>query len=375
MLNLRNTLFYKFAFIVFLIIAAFEAALLFSLMSSFNSKLKEKLSLISTEIIEEKLNTANLIKIQHKYKIYPLYVNIFTPPKHKEGFHKEKLLDFSEPLISYSIIKNGKEIEISTLLSTNRDKLEIVKTISILISFVIYLIVLIIGYQFIDRIVQEIDNNFKRLKAFNSNISHELKTPLTIMKGEIEVALMNNECKPEMLKSILQEVNYLNDITEKLLFLTKDRKNIKFNKVDLEEIIIEIFEKFSQEREIELDIGEDIYEVQGEKTLLNIMISNLVRNSIKYGASKIIISLRKVKNYVILSIKDNGIGIPKEKLPFIFDEFYRVDESHNKKIKGFGLGLSIVKNIAKLHNIKIEVKSEEEKGTEFILKFSNKTLS
>ena len=107
--------------------------------------------------------------------------------------------------------------------------------------------------------------------------------------------------------------------------------------------------------------------ILGDKTLLKIALSNIIENSIKYGASEINFILEKYKNKIILRIKDNGIGIPKEKLPFIFDEFYRVDESHNKEIKGFGLGLSIVKNILTLHKAKVNVKSEG--GVEFIIEF------
>ena len=71
---------------------------------------------------------------------------------------------------------------------------------------------------------------------------------------------------------------------------------------------------------------------------------------------------------ICFTCKDNGIGIPKDKLPFIFDEFYRVDESRNKKVKGFGLGLSIVKSIINLHNVKIKLISEENKGAKAIIK-------
>ena len=216
-----------------------------------------------------------------------------------------------------------------------------------------------------------IEESFKRLKIFNSNVSHELKTPLTIIKGEIEVALMNNECDKMLLKSLLDEINYINEITDKLLFLTKkDALNKQnFEKIDLENIILEMFEKYTKKISINLNIEDEEYVIKGDKTLLKIAISNLIENSIKYGATKLEITLKKGKNKITLSIKDNGIGIPKDKLPFIFDEFYRVDESRNKKVKGFGLGLSIVKSIITLHNGNIKLISEENKGVEAIIKF------
>ncbi|WP_457564121.1 sensor histidine kinase [Caminibacter pacificus] len=376
--NLRNELFYKFALTVFLIIAFFEGALMFAFVKSFDTHLKDKLALVAAEINPTHFNKEALVDIQHKYKVFPLFVRLIKPMNKQQlkniklGYKIQKIRinGVREKVLSYSVEKNGYIVQIATLYSTNDDRINIIKTISILISFVIYLIILMIGYKFIDAIAKQIEMSFAKLKRFNSNVSHELKTPLAIMKSEIEVALMNNtkDCE-KTLKSMLQEINYINDITEKLLFLTKETKKIKLEDVDLEELILELFEKYAEKIEFELDFGDEEYDIKGDKTLLKMALSNIIENSIKYGANKIVIKLEKNKHKIILTIKDNGIGIPKEKLPFIFDEFYRVDESHNKKIKGFGLGLSIVKNILTLHKAKIKVNSDEGKGVEFIIEF------
>ncbi len=377
--NLKNQLFYKFALIVFLIIVFFEGALLIALKKSFDIHLKDKLALVASEINPENFSTKTLLQIQHKNKIFPLFVKIIKTNQKikinkKNHFSIEYLLNQKrEKLLTYITQKHGYIIKIATFYSTNDDKIEIIKTISLLISFIIYLIALMVGYKFIDTIVKEIEISFKKLRNFNSNVSHEFKTPLAIMKTEIEIALMNeNKDCNKIFQSILQEVNYLNEITDKLLFLTKnDLKNCKLTKIDLEDIVFELFEKYSNKIHISLHIDEkDEYIIKGDKTLLKIALGNLIENSIKYKALKINIFLKKTKNKIILTIKDNGIGIPKDKLPFIFDEFYRVDESHNKNIKGFGLGLSIVKNILKAHKAKIKVQSE--KGVEFIIEFPNK---
>jgi signal transduction histidine kinase len=380
--NLRNTLFIQFAIVVFLIIAIFEGALIFFLISSFNMHLKDKLVIIATEISNEKLNKNTLLRLQHKYKVYPLFIRIidkknpFIMQKNKKNIEEfiTKKIDTptgKEILLIYNYVKNAKLIQVSTVISGNDDKIQIVKTISLAISLFIYLIVLLIGYKFIDKVANNIEESFRRLKIFNSNVSHELKTPLTIMKGEIEVALMNNECGEELLNSLLNEINYINEITDKLLFLTKkDSLNKQnFEEIDIEGIILELFEKYTKKISINLDIEDEEYYLRGDKTLLMIAISNLIENSIKYGATKIDIILKKEKNKIVLKIKDNGIGIPKVKLPFIFDEFYRVDESRNKKVKGFGLGLSIVKSIINLHNGKIKLISEENKGVDAIIEF------
>jgi len=343
--------------------------------------LKDKLVIIATEISNEALTRDTLLKIQHKYKVYPLFIKIIKNQKIKILKEKHEIPEFltkkiktptgKETLLIYNYVKGDRLIQVSTVISGNDDKIQIVKTISLAISLFIYLIVLLIGYKFIDKVASNIEASFKRLRIFNSNVSHELKTPLTIMKGEIEIALMNKECDKELLKSLLNEINYINEITDKLLFLTKkDALNKQnFNLIDLEDIILELFEKYSKKIKIDLEVEEDEYIIKGDKTLLKIALSNLIENSIKYGASHITIFLKKEKNKIILKIKDNGIGIPKEKLPYIFDEFYRVDESRNKKVKGFGLGLSIVKSIINLHKGKIKINSENQNGVEVIIEF------
>ncbi len=379
--DLRNQLFYKFALVVFILILIFEGAMLIALKKSFDVHLKDKLALVASSINPKHFTPNDLINIQHKYKIFPLFVNVISSNNKKlnnlkSGFYINKTADKKEKIISYITKKNGFIIKVSTFYSTNEDKIRIIRTISLLISFIIFLIVLMLGYKFIDTVVTQIEISFKKLKNFNSNVSHELKTPLAIMKSEIEVALMNEEKNcDKTLHSLLQEINYLNDITEKLLFLTKnDIQNCKLTQIDLEELVLELYEKYSNKIHISLHIDEeDEYIIKGDKTLLKMALSNIIENSIKYKALKIDITLKKTKNKIILIIKDNGIGIPKEKLPFIFDEFYRVDESHNKEIKGFGLGLSIVKNILKAHKAKIKVKSE--KGVEFVIEFPLKEIS
>jgi len=382
--NFRNDLFIKFAAVVFIIIALFEGILIFTLTKSFNMHLKDRLVIIATEIANNKnYNINNLVTLQHKYKIYPLFVNVTTIDngvkniKGKEGFEVKTIKTYTgkDKMLIYNHIKNNKLISIKTIISGNNEKIELVKTISLAISFFIYLIVLLIGYKFIDTIAKNIENTIKRLKFFNSNVSHELKTPLTIIKGEIELALKSKEYDEKLLKSILYEINYINDITEKLLFLTKkDFTNKQFKEIDLEDIILELFEKYSKKISINLDISEDEFIIYGDKTLLKMAISNLIENSIKYHAKHIKISLSKSKHKIKLIIEDDGIGIPKEKLPFIFDEFYRVDESRNKKIKGFGLGLAIVQSIFKLHKAKVNVISDTNEGVKFIIEFSNKMV-
>ena len=366
--DLRNKLFLQLAVVVLLVIALFEGALILSLSYMFKSHIEDKLLIVSSELDLNKINNPNyLINIQRKYKLFPLIIKVSNTPL-KEGFSERVVKNFNhkEGLIVLSIKRGDRFIQIETL--KNDDKMEIIKTISLAISMFIYLIVLLIGYRFIDKVALNIDKAFNRLKIFNSNLSHELKTPLTIIKGEVELALKENKCDDRLLKTILNEINYINDITDKLLFLTNNI-NIKLSKIDLEDIVLELFEKYSSKIHIELDIEDDEFFIKGDKTLLFLSFSNLIENSIKYGANNIYLKLFKKNKEVVFILKDDGIGIPQEKLPYIFDEFYRVDEARNRKIKGFGLGLAIVKSILNLHYAKVEVKSKENEGVEFIIKF------
>jgi len=371
--NFKNELFYKYALVVFLIIAFFEGILMFGMKKSFDVHLKDKLAIIASEINPKKFDNQKLLEIQHKYKVFPLFVQIVKTkkmPQVSSGYSTNVINTpiKKEKVLTYTVVKKPYIIRISTLYSTNDDKIEIIKIISLVAAFIIYLISLFIGWKFIETISKEVELSIKKLKNFNSNVSHELKTPLAIIKSKIDVALMNKEKEcDKLLYEILEEIEYINDITEKLLFLTKKYNNKNFEKIDLEELLFELYEKYESKINFELHFGEDDYMILGDKTLLKIALGNIIENSIKYGASKVVITLQKQKNKIILSIKDNGIGIPKEKLPFIFDEFYRVDESHCKNVKGFGLGLSIVKNILNLHKAKVEVKSKG--GVEFIIEF------
>ncbi len=373
--NLKNELFYKYALVVFLIIAFFEGILIFGMKKSFDTHLRDKLALISTDINPKNFSQQKLLEIQHKFKVFPLFVQIVHTKKIPKSLHSGFSTNIintplqKEKVLTYTSVKTPYIIKISTLYSTNDDKIEIIKVISLIASFIIYLISLLVGYKFIETISNQIEMSFKKLKNFNSNVSHELKTPLAIIKTQIDVALMNKdkECD-KLLKEIREEIDYINEITEKLLFLTKNYNNKNFQKIDLEELLFELYEKYENRIKFNLHFGEEEYTILADRTLLKIALSNIIENSIKYGADTIEMSLQKLKNSIILKIKDNGIGIPKEKLPFIFDEFYRVDESHCKKVKGFGLGLSIVKNILTLHKAKVNVKSQG--GVEFIIEFS-----
>jgi len=224
-------------------------------------------------------------------------------------------------------------------------------------------------------LLNRLDDSVMKIKRFSNDVSHELKTPLTVIRGEIELGLRKDRTKEEykqILKSSLTESIQLQELIDSLFFLSNSNKQeivSKFETLEIDEIIIDILSEYKQlvsEKNItiEFDSLENVFTL-GDLLLVKIMIGNIIQNSIKYSNnnSKIIISLKNKT----LSIKDFGIGIDQKNIKNIFDRFYRADESRGRG--GYGLGLSIVKNISDIHNYTIDIKSELSKYTEVSINF------
>lgn len=225
-----------------------------------------------------------------------------------------------------------------------------------------------------NKMIYRLKDGVQILEQFNSDVSHELKTPLTVIKGEIEITL-NKIREPEYyiesLKTIEKEAMQIQTIVDNLLLLTKfTKENIKqtFEPLSLDTVLLNTIDKYNsiaKVKNIKINIKKfEAIEINANPILINTIFSNLIDNAIKYSPENrnIHISLyKRKKTYFIIT--DEGIGMKKEHLQKITDRFYRIDESRNKKVKGFGLGLSIVKNSIELHNGKIRIKSKENQGT------------
>lgn len=224
-------------------------------------------------------------------------------------------------------------------------------------------------------LLEKIYISYKKIREFGQNASHELKTPLTIIKGEIEVGLRRDRSADEykeILKIVQSEVNYLQDIIEKILFLSNNDENIikdNFEDIFVDDIVNEILEEyktFASSKEVRFIKNISSVKVRANALFLKIAIGNLIQNAIKYSKEQAIIEI--VLNQDMLSIKDFGIGIAKSELENIFDRFYRVDKVRSNW-GGSGLGLSIVKTIIDIHNFSIAVDSIEGKFTTFSILF------
>ena len=228
-----------------------------------------------------------------------------------------------------------------------------------------------------NQMISRLEQSVIKLKQFSSDASHDLKTPLTIIRGEIEIALRKNRSTKDYIKtltSVQEEAGKLETIIDNLLFLSRidsPSQRLSLKIVPLDEVILNVFEKaehLANKKGIIFIIGEmEPTLIRGDNILLNRLLMNILDNAIKYTPTggRVDIALEKASKNVSLKVHDTGIGIPVESLPYIFDRFYQVDKSRSQRSQGSGLGLSIVKKIADIHSALIDVKSEVNQGTLF----------
>ncbi|MFN3134538.1 MAG: ATP-binding protein [Candidatus Kryptonium sp.] len=229
----------------------------------------------------------------------------------------------------------------------------------------------------LNNMIERLDKSFKQMKQFSADVSHELKTPLTIIRGEIELAISGKKKSSELRKTlinILDEVVRLSNMVENLLMLFKSdtgQVNLNFKEVNIAKLIKDLLEDvdiLAEEKGVKVEAEQlDEAIVLGDEIRLKQLFLNLLDNAIKYNKSggRVTISIVRENNFVNVSIVDTGIGIPEDEISLIFERFYRVDKARTRDSGGAGLGLSIAKSIVESHNGRIEVESELGKGSKF----------
>ena len=233
----------------------------------------------------------------------------------------------------------------------------------------------------VNSLLKRLESSFEKISQFSSDASHELKTPLTIIRGEIEVALRkerSNEEYKSVLNSSLNEIIIIEKTINDLLFLAKNEKDILIdNQEDIyfDEIIDESINEvksFAKLNQIEINfILEDTIEYKGYSNLLKIALKNVLKNAIQFSHknSQIIVKSYKKGSFFKISVQDFGIGIEENEQIKIFEKFYRTDKSRNKNSGGTGLGMSILKKIVDIHKGKINIHSKENIGTTITISF------
>lgn len=216
-------------------------------------------------------------------------------------------------------------------------------------------------------------------KQFLSDVSHELKTPMSAIIGSVEILKRDGMESPEifnefmdiLLKESYRMQNIINDILE-LSRLDQTKVSLDYQELDVKAVVkesMDLFEPLAKEKHLSLIYHNQIKEpLILDYSTIKMILSNFISNAIKYSNEGIItIKTKKADDTFILSVQDEGIGIPKNKLNYIYDRFYQVDKSRSSKIST-GLGLSIVKKIVELNQGTIDVESSAGNGSTFTVK-------
>lgn len=426
--SLKTRILFWFGSITFFILLIFSV-IFYSLFeknmyTSFQSKLYKEAIYVKDNIINNKddiiqkgtylsSNIAILDNTKSIKKTTDFNMDFILPYLSDESF---SLIDNGETVLAIYTLKLDNNLKIIVYQDDIDDNIEDIVDTMLVVEPLLFLALIFLGSKLIDKIlipinnisksaksisinnfsntipihkyddeISELINSFNtmiiRLQAgvsnldrFNNDVSHELKTPLTVIKGEIEITL-NKLRAPDYyinsLNTIDYELNQIENIIENLLLLTKySKENIKktFEMTSIDSLLLDTIYSYDakfKNKNIRLIIDK-IESINKEinPLLFKTIFSNLIDNAIKYSEKDTEINISLYKNEkIFFSIKDQGIGISEEKLPFVTDRFYRVDESRNKKIEGFGLGLSIVKNSIDLHNGDLKIHSKIKEGT------------
>jgi heavy metal sensor kinase len=227
--------------------------------------------------------------------------------------------------------------------------------------------------------MERLSTSFEQVRQFSTDVSHELRTPLTAIRGQLEVALMTAEKEEDFRDAIvnaLEDVDRISNIVRALLLLSQAETGqlaVHKNPVDLTAVVAELAEQFRTTAkesglELEWNLEPDVY-IRGDRTQMDRLVTNLLSNAIKYTPADghVLVEVKRdaESDMAVLTVADDGKGIPAESLPHIFDRFYRVPGSDPDK--GLGLGLSFVNWIVKAHQGRLDVQSTLGSGTTFTI--------
>lgn len=237
------------------------------------------------------------------------------------------------------------------------------------------------GYEFtvlandFDEMLERLERSFEREKQFTSDASHELRTPVAIIKSACEYSEKFDETAQEYKESIgmiHRQADRMSNIIQQLLNLTRmeyNADNLSLEKTDLMQLVTDICsEQNWQQEKIHLSAGQQVF-AQVDKTLIARLVINLVENAFKYSdkSGEVWISVQKIDTEIHLSVKDNGTGIAEEHLDKIWGRFYQIDKARTAQDSGIGVGLAMVKRIAEMHKGYMTVQSQQGKGSMFTL--------
>ncbi len=235
----------------------------------------------------------------------------------------------------------------------------------------------------IGQLVTAFNQTFERLEVlftsqqrFIADVSHELRTPLTVIKGNVDLMRRMKSLDEESLTSIDQEASRMTRMVTDLLLLAKAEAGqlpLTKSNIELDALLLEVFQEMRvlAGNKVHIKVNEiDQIQLYADRDRLKQVLLNLIANAIQYTpqGGEVFLSLARVGEQARLIVRDTGPGIPAEDLPYIFERFYRAEKSRTRAATGgFGLGLSIAHWIVDQHGGRIEVRSQEGKGTTFAI--------
>jgi len=238
-----------------------------------------------------------------------------------------------------------------------------------------------------NEMLERLDQSFKQIRQFTADASHELRTPVTILMGETDLALNGlldyEECRAA-LSSRHEELQRMSRIIDDLLTLSQfdhGQQTLHCKPLDFSDLVIEVCEQQrnqAKSKGVELKLTKTVPAMmEGDSSRLRQMVRNLLDNAIKYtpDGGEVSIELQQANGNFELRVSDNGIGIPRDDLPHIFDRFYRVDKARTRAEGGTGLGLSIVKQVVEAHGGNVNVSSEVGTGTVITVVMANNRVN
>lgn len=288
---------------------------------------------------------------------------------------------------SYVYLKEYSNKGLTIVLMSREQQIEVLNNllkVFISIGSISLILLLLISIYLTNKTIKPIKETFEKQKQFIANASHELKTPLTIIRTNTSLVLSNKslsvESQSKWLNYINNQIERMSELLDEMLSLAKldtNRGLDEFVVFDLSKLLNNIlltFEAVIFENKIQLEsnIEEDI-SIKGDKESIKKVVIILLDNAIKYTnkSGKIDVELKQEKNKIRLKVKNTGEGIKKEDINKIFERFYRVDSSRARETGGYGLGLSIAKSIVESNNGKIYAESNIGKDTTFIIEFNS----
>jgi two-component system, OmpR family, sensor histidine kinase CiaH len=284
---------------------------------------------------------------------------------------------------TFSIIAPKPELPLAVDVAIYNEIEHRILTQLIIVNMGIFAVSGLAGYFLAGKTLHPIELMVDTQKQFVADASHELRTPLTAMKTEIEVALRDKQLEmndaKSLLKSNLEEIDHMQTLSNYLLSLSRYQNtsqiNLMLEPIQIENSIGKAIDRVAHQakmRHITIEPSIQNAAINGNTVSITELITILLDNAIKYSHEngKVLVSSTVSNKTVLVSVEDFGVGIKKTEIPFIFNRFYRADSSRNKtKTDGYGLGLSIAKQIVVLHNGSIDVDSTPNKGTTFRVSF------